>query len=126
MINSSIKTIFNLFILIFLIISVVLPIKNVLAEESKANFKTSMLEWRKNSELAIKLLKEAEKELKSGMPYKACIKQRQASKYGIDAFKALKEAQKFNSSEELFENIEENLAKWKKLSDCQTTISSIK
>ena len=47
-----------------------------------------------------------------------CIKQRHASKLGVEAYQALIKAQQINDSEKEFENIEEYLAKWNKLSNC--------
>ena len=88
------------------------------ADGAQEEFTNHMLEWREKSELAQDNLRGAEEELKAGSKYKACIKQRIASKYGVEAFQALIKAQQINDSENEFENLEENLAKWNDLRDC--------
>ena len=90
------------------------------ADGAQEEFTSQMLEWREKSELAQANLRGAEEELKAGSKYKACIKQRIASKYGVEAFQALIKAQQINDSGNEFDNLEENLAKWKGLSYCDS------
>ena len=90
------------------------------ADGAQEEFTNHMLEWREKSELAQDNLREAEEELKNGSKYKACIKQRIASKYGVEAFQSLIKAQQINESDNEFDNLEENLAKWKELSYCNS------
>ena len=82
-----------------------------------------MLEWREKSELAQEYLRKGEEELKTGLKYKACINQRYASKFGVEAFEALIKAQQYNESDKELVNIEENLERWKKLANCSTANS---
>ena len=91
-----------------------------LAYGAQEEFTNHMLEWREKSELAQDNLRGAEEELKAGSKYKACIKQRIASKYGVEAFQALIKAQQINESDNEFENLEDNLAKWKGLMYCNS------
>ena len=93
------------------------------ANEPSTNFTKYMLEWREKSEIAQDYLRKAEQELKSGLQYRACLNQRLASKYGVDAFEALIKAQQYNDSDKELTNIEENLTKWRKFGYCSTASS---
>ena len=74
-----------------------------------------MQNWNKNREIASNLLLEAEDALKDGDEMTACIKQRKASKYGIDATTYLLKAMEQSESKEGLENIKVGLRKWKEL-----------
>ncbi len=93
------------------------------ADGAQEEFTNHMLEWREKSESAQDNLREAEQELKAGSKYKACIKQRIAGKYGVEAFEALIKAQQINESDNEFYNLEENMAKWHNLRDCNADVS---
>ena len=101
-----------------LLLLLVVNSEPALADGPQEEFTNHMLEWREKSELAQDNLREAEDELKAGSKYKACIKQRIASKYGVEAFEALINAQQINDSDNEFDNLEENLARWNNLRDC--------
>ena len=103
-----------------LLLLLVVNSEPALADGAQEEFTNHMLEWREKSELAQDNLREAEDELKAGSKYKACIKQRIASKYGVEAFEALINAQQINDSDNEFDNLEENLARWNNLRDCNT------
>ena len=105
------------FICVFLI---VIQCQWVFANESQPNFTRYMLEWREKSEIAQDYLRDAELELKSGLRYKACLNQRLASRYGVEAFEALIKAQQYNEYDKELVNIEGNLIQWKKLGYCST------
>ena len=108
------------FIAALLLLLLAFNLKPSFADGAQEDFRNHMLEWREKSELAQSNLREAEDELKTGSKYKACIQQRHASKLGVEAYQALIKAQQINDSEKEFENIEEYLAKWKKLSNCNS------
>ena len=95
----------------------------VYANDESTMFTTYMLEWREKSQIAEDYLREAESQLKSGYRSRACAKQRLASKYGLEAFSALVLAQRYTDSERKIDNIEDTLARWKKLSNCSTANS---
>jgi len=111
---------YSFFFLIGLILTFQININAVFADQN--SFTSYMLEWREKSELAERYLKEAESELRLGSKYKACLKQRLASKTGIEAFNALVNAQ--NLSKEDGESSLNDIAKtkvmWKKLENCNT------
>ncbi|WP_320667823.1 hypothetical protein [Prochlorococcus sp. MIT 1307] len=93
------------------------------AQDQQTNFKKYMLEWREKSDLAQGYLRQGEEELKNGVKYKACINQRYASKFGVEAFEALIKAQEYTDTDKEFLNIEQNLERWKKLGNCSTANS---
>ena len=114
------KNLFVGFILIFVSITNTF---SAFANEPDTNFAKYMLEWREKSELAQDYLRKGEQELKVGSKYRACINQRLASKYGVEAFEALIMAQQYNDTDKELDNIEESLYQWKKLSKCNTANS---
>ena len=95
----------------------------VIANETQTPFTKYMLEWREKSEIAQDYLRKGEEELKLGSKYRACLNQRYASKYGVEAFEALIQAQQYNESDKELVNIEESLDQWKKLGKCNTANS---
>ena len=105
------------FLCVFLI---VVQCQSVFANESQTNFTRYMLEWREKSEIAQDYLRSAEFELKSGLRSKACLNQRLASRYGVEAFEALIMAQQYNEYDKELLNIEVNLNQWRKLGYCST------
>ena len=82
-----------------------------------------MLEWREKSAIAQDYLRKGEQELKTGLQYRACLNQRLASKYGVEAFEALIKAQQYSETDKELINLEENLSQWKKLGRCSTASS---
>jgi len=81
------------------------------------NFDMYMQEWNEKRELATQYLLDAEKALKEGDEATACITQRRASKYGIEATESLIKAMKINGSTDGLENFESGLNKWRELGD---------
>ena len=74
-------------------------------------------EWSYKSDLARKYLLEAEASFKEGDVVSACIYQKKASQYGIEATESLIQAFKENGSGEDISNITNGLNKWKELRD---------
>ncbi len=109
--------------LLFFILLVTSQCQDIFAQDSQLGFTEYMLEWREKSEIAQDYLRRGEEELKKGQKYKACVNQKLASKYGVEAFNALINAQQYTDTDKEFENIEENLSRWKKLSNCNTANS---
>ncbi len=81
------------------------------------DFNTYMQEWNQKRALATQSLLEAEKYLKQGDKYTSCLKQKQASKLGVEATESLIQAMKVNGSIEGIENFESGLNKWRELGD---------
>ena len=82
---------------------------------SERTFDDYIKEWNQKIELASKYLKSAEVRLKAGDKNSACTMQKQASKYGIEALLALKEAIKINKGLEIELDLENNLNQWRSL-----------
>ena len=80
-------------------------------------FETYMQSWNEKRELATKYLLDAEKALKEGDEASACVIQRKASKYGIEATQSLIKAMTINGSTDGLENFEAGLNKWRELGD---------
>ena len=98
-------------------------IQPVNSSDDQSAFTRYMLEWREKSAIAQKYLREGERELKTGLKYRSCLNQRLASKYGVEAFEALINAQQYNDKDKQLINIEENLDRMKRLGNCSTAIS---
>ena len=81
-------------------------------------FTDYMLEWRQKSQLAEDYLIKAEQSFKLDSRYDACQNQLLASKYGVEAFQALINAQLINNTEQDLEDVESKLNKWRRLSNC--------
>ena len=81
------------------------------------DFETYMQVWNEKRELATQYLLNAEKALKEGDEATACVTQRKASKYGIEATESLIKAMKINGSTDGLENFESGLNKWRELGD---------
>ncbi len=73
--------------------------------------------WNEKIKLASQFLDEAEKELKSGNEAQACIKQRKAAKYGIEATQSLIKAFEESKSTNDLSDIQSGLKKWEELRD---------
>ncbi len=82
-----------------------------------------MLEWREKSQLAEQYLRKADDELKNGQKYRACINNKYASKYGVEAYRALIKAQQYEEADKDLQNIVDNLDEWKSLANCNTASS---
>ncbi len=80
-------------------------------------YKVQFNSWNKNIKIASDLLDEAEKELKNGNEIQACLKQREAANYGIEATESLIKAFQISGSTDDLTNIRDGLSKWKELKD---------
>ena len=104
-----------------LVISLVVcmfPMKTAIAESGQDAFTKYMLDWRDKSQLAQLYLSEAKDSIKDGMNYQTCLKQRVASRYGVDALNSLVKAKNLEEEQPDLENIQINLARWRKLANC--------
>ena len=81
------------------------------------DFESYMQVWNEKRELATQYLLDAEKSLKEGDEATACVTQRKASKYGIEATESLIKAMEINGSTDGLENFESGLNKWRELGD---------
>ncbi len=73
--------------------------------------------WNQKIKLASQSLEDAEKELKDGNEMQACLNQREAAAYGIDATESLIRAFKISGSTDDLSNIKIGLKKWEELRD---------
>mgnify|MGYP001365349975 CR=1 FL=1 len=114
----------NLFLILNIIFFTLLfPTHIAMANEDQGAFTRYMLEWREKSEIAQNYLREGEREQKSGVKYKACLNQRLASKYGVEAFEALINAQQYTETDKQLINVEQNLERMKRIGNCSTVVS---
>ena len=79
------------------------------------DFESYMQEWNEKRELATQYLLDAEKSLKEGDDATACVTQRKASQYGIEATESLIKAMRIIGSTDGLENFESGLNKWKEI-----------
>ena len=80
-------------------------------------YKYHLDNWNKKIKIASTSLEEAEKELKSGDAIQACLIQREAADYGIDATESLIRAFKISGSTDDLSDIKMGLKKWQELKD---------
>ena len=81
------------------------------------DFEFYMQEWNDKRGLATQYLLDAENALKEGNKASGCVKQRKASKYGIEATESLIKAMKIHGSTDGLENFESGLNRWRELGD---------
>tara|TARA_B100000029_G_scaffold514402_1_gene617071 strand:- start:461 stop:856 length:396 start_codon:yes stop_codon:yes gene_type:complete len=122
MIHFLLNQIISPTLLIISILGLVLvfDVCSVLSDESQTPFTRYMLEWREKSSIAQDYLHKGEQQLKAGQKYRACVNQRLASKFGVEAFEALIKAQEYDDSDKELVNIEESLDTWRKLGKCNS------
>ncbi len=109
----------SLAIILILLIGLSMPMgPAILADNATKTYTDYMLEWREKSELAQTSLKEAEQNLKSGNRAKACINERIASEYGVQAFQSLKKAKQINANKSDYKSIEEQIEVWERIGEC--------
>ena len=94
-----------------------------IAQDIQTPFARYMLEWRQKSQIAEEYLRKGEDELKKGQKYRACINNKYASQYGVEAYQALIHAQQYDEADKELQSIEDNLDKWKSLANCNTANS---
>ena len=88
------------------------------SDNTNRDFTSYILEWREKSESAQDNLLQAERYLKSGQKFNACIQQRKASRLGIEAFSSLLKAKELEGNEDDIANIQKSLKQWKRLEAC--------
>ena len=105
----------SLFLLLF--ISVVLLFFSVTSVNAESEFEMYLSDFYQKQDKASKMLKEIETDLKGGSRDKACARQREAARYGIEATESLIKAFKTNGSISQMENLQAGLDKWRELRD---------
>ncbi len=106
----------NFIINFILIILIVFPV-NPASAYSPEKYEDYLNNWNSKIKLASEFLDNAEKELKNGNEIQACLNQRKAAKYGIEATESLIKAFKESGSTDDLSNIKAGLNKWKELRD---------
>ncbi len=114
------RHIISVILFFFLTICQLQPVS---AQDNQTSFARYMLEWREKSQIAEDYLRKGEDELKKGQKYRACINNKYASKYGVEAYEALIKAQQYDEADKELVNIEDNLEYWKRLNRCNTANS---
>ena len=89
-----------------------------IAEFQAQEFTSNILTWRTKSQIAQSYLQDASNFLREGNAYKACINQRKASEYGVEAFNALIRANINNNDYSNINQLNTSLEKWKALANC--------
>ncbi len=84
---------------------------------ASTEFEKYMNDFYRKQELASKLLKEVEADLKKGSRETVCSRQREAANYGIEATESLIQAFIVNETSFQIEDIKAGLNKWKELRD---------
>ena len=90
---------------------------SLLQVKAETEFEMYLNDFYKKQELASKILKEIETDLKNGSRDEVCVRQRKAANYGIEATKSLIKAFKISGSNTQVENLQVGLNKWKELRD---------
>ena len=88
---------------------------NILNAEIQREYSSYMDNWDKNINLASQNLRDAEKLMKSGELKKGCIKQKEASVYGVEATESLIKAFLVSGSTNDLSDLEFGLKKWRQL-----------
>ncbi len=104
-------------ILLALFLSIILVDTSYASEDLTLNYPLYMDEFKRNQNIATKILLDAENALKDGNKQLACTKQKEASRYGILASEALINALDAFGSDIGIDNIKSNLVRWKRLSN---------
>ena len=102
---------------LLLLISVVLMLFSVMSVNAESELEMYLNNFYQKQEKASKILKEIEIDLKDGSRDRACARQREAAKYGIEATESLIKALKTNGSKNEIENLQVGLEKWRELRD---------
>ena len=100
-----------------LLISVLLMFCSVTSVNADSEFDMYLNDFYQKQEIASKILKEIETELKGGSRDRICAKQREAARYGIEATESLIKAFNTNSSKIQMEDLKAGLDKWRELRD---------
>ena len=90
---------------------------SVMSVNAESEFEMYLNNFYQKQEKASKILKEIEIDLKDGSRDRACARQREAAKYGIEATESLIKALKTNGSKNEIENLQVGLEKWRELRD---------
>ena len=103
-------------LLLSIIISIILffLLKPVKAE---TEFEIYLSDFYKKQDIASKILKEIEIDLKDGSRERVCARQKEAARYGIEATESLIKAFKINGTKTEMESLQAGLNKWKELRD---------
>ncbi len=84
---------------------------------AETEFEMYLNDFYQKQELASKILKEIETDLKDGSRENVCIRQKDAANYGIEATESLIKAFEIKGSQTQIENLQAGLNKWKELRD---------
>ena len=103
-----------LLIPIFVLLSLVLSLLPVQAD---TQFEQYMEDFYEKQEMASKLLKEVENDLKDGSREKVCARQREAAAYGIKATESLIKAFEISGTAYEMKDIKAGLNKWRDIRD---------
>ena len=98
-------------IFFFLLFIALVPVK------ANTEFEMYMNDFYQKQEIASKILKEIEIDLKNGNRDSACIRQKKAARYGIQATESLIKAFKSSGSKTEIESLQAGLDKWRELRD---------
>ncbi len=104
-------------IIIIILIIIFFAYTPIVSANNAEKYKYYLDNWNQKIKIASESLENAEKELKNGNEIQACIKQREAADYGIEATESLIMAFKISGSTDDLSNIESGLNKWKELKD---------
>tara|TARA_Y100001968_G_scaffold329523_1_gene379055 strand:- start:1164 stop:1493 length:330 start_codon:yes stop_codon:yes gene_type:complete len=89
----------------------------ILPANAETDFEIYMNDFYIKQEMASKLLKEVEIDLKNGSRERVCARQREAANYGIEATESLIKAFKISGTLSQTDNIKAGLNKWRELRD---------
>ena len=88
-----------------------------LSVDAESEFEMNLNNFYQKQERASKILKEIETDLKDGSRDRACARQKEAAKYGIEATESLIKAIRIDGSKTEIENVQAALEKWRALND---------
>ena len=103
-------------LLIFIIILLFL-FNSLLPVNADTDFELYINDFYTKQEIASKLLRQIEKDLKDGSRERVCARQKKAASYGIEATKSLIKAFEINGSQSQIDSIKAGLNKWRELRD---------
>ena len=104
----------------FLLISLLFLLSlvfSLLPVQADTQFERHMDDFYEKQEMASKLLKEVENDLKDGSREKVCARQMEAATYGIEATESLIKALEINGASYEMNNIQAGLNKWREIRD---------
>ena len=84
---------------------------------SDTQFEEYLNDFYKKQEMASKLLKEIETDMKNGSKERVCLRQREAAMYGIEGTQSLLKAFEISGTTYQLEDIKAGLNKWRNLSE---------